>query len=131
MLTEAMVQREIDTGLSAVCAWCLHYWEARGRAKGTPFACGAGGCGGPSQGRAFPRYNGPRPNKASYCFICGRDADMAVEFHAPDAGGMVGCCAAHERMLKMVLANRRAQLVVKERLVPVIGAASDPDAGVS
>jgi hypothetical protein len=128
MLTEAQVQREIDTGLSAVCAWCLHYWEAKGRAHGAPFACGAGGCGGPSQGRAFPRYSGPRPHKASYCFICGRDADMAVEFHQPEAGGMVGCCKAHERMLKMVLANRRAQLVVREQLVPVIAAMPEGDA---
>lgn len=120
MLTEAMVQKEIDTGLSAVCAWCTRYWEARGRAHGTAFACGVGGCGGPGQGRAFPKYAGPRPNKASYCFICGREADMAVEFHGQQ-GGMVGCCAKHERMLRMVLANRPGTpMRVNERLVPAI-----------
>ncbi len=128
MLTEPQVRREIETGLSAVCAWCLRYWEAKDRARGTPFSCGVGGCGGPSQGRAFPKYAGPRANKAAYCMFCGRTADMAVEFHQEGAGGMVGCCADHERLLKMVLANRKAQLVVRERLVPVIGATTEGDA---
>ena len=121
MLDSAAVQKEIDTGLSAVCSWCTHYWDARAR-DGKAVRCSIAGCGGPGKGMAFPRYSGPRSNLASYCFVCGAEAQMAVEFHG-SGGGMVGCCNEHEPLLRRILANQKP-LVVRERLVPVLSPAS-------
>jgi len=128
MLTEVEVQREIEAGLSAVCAWCTHYWAAKAQMPLGMCGCGRVDCGGPIAGRAFPQYSGPRANKAAYCFVCGGEAQMAVEFHQEGAGGMVGCCADHERVLKGLLADRRKKIVVRERLVPVIGVKAEGDA---
>jgi hypothetical protein len=120
MLNEFKVQREIkDTGLSAVCAWCERYWEAKARTEGRAFQCGVQGCCGPGKGGAFAQYKGPRPNKASYCFICSAEADMAVEIHGA-AGGMIGCCKSHESALKLMLSRTGKPVVVNERLVPVM-----------
>lgn len=110
MLTEAQVQREIETGLSAVCAWCLHYWEAKGRAKGTPFACGVGGCGGPSQGRAFPRYTGPRPNKAAHCFICLEEHE---KIWTADGYKQIGDVVVGDQILQ--LNGRMSEVAEKDR----------------
>lgn len=128
MLNEFQVRREIeDTGLSAVCAWCERYWEAKARAEGHAFGCGVGGCGGPGVGGAFHLYKGPRPNKASYCYVCGAEADLAVEFHGA-AGGLVGCCKAHEQTLRIMLSRTGKPVVVNERLVPVIQTKAEGDA---
>jgi len=115
-LTEALAQREIETGLSAVCAWCTHYWEAREQAAGRPCACAVADCGGPAAGRAFPRYRGPRPHLATYCFICGQPAVFGVTFHGA-SGGSLGCCRKHEPQLRQILARRGMRVVVNERLV--------------
>lgn len=118
MLSEKIIQREISNGLSAVCAWCEHHWATL-REGATP-GCQQADCGGPLKGLAFPRYKGPRPHLATYCFICGKDADMGVEFAAR---GSVGCCQAHEHTLRQMISQRRdgRAVVVNERLVPVVG----------
>lgn len=116
MLSETMVKKQIDGGVSAVCAWCEHYW-VRLRDGGTP-GCQQPDCGGPLSGKAFPRYKGPRPHLASYCFVCGTEADMAVEF---TGRGSVGCCTGHESLLRKMIARDGQSVVVKERLVPVVG----------
>ncbi len=124
MLNEFKVKREIkETGLSAVCAWCERYWEAKSRTNGVAFQCGVKGCGGPGMGKAFPMYKGPRMNKAAYCFVCGEPSDMAVEFH--DGGGMVGCCNKHEKALKLMLSRTGKPVVTNERLVPVVQPAAE------
>jgi hypothetical protein len=115
MLSEMIIKREIANGMSAVCAWCEHHWSAlkEGRTPG----CQQHDCGGPLKGLAFPRYKGPRPHLASYCFICGTDADMAVEF---TGRGSVGCCKGHESSLRKMIARDGQAVVVNERLVPVV-----------
>lgn len=116
MLNAEQVKREIETGLSAVCAWCNRYWEAKDRMGGAAFQCGVHGCGGPSVGMAFPKYTGPRPNKATYCFVCGGDPAGAVEFHR--TGGMLGFCMKHEALMRRILARVVGdKLVVGERIV--------------
>jgi hypothetical protein len=120
MLNEKLIQREIDHGLSAVCAWCEHHWATL-REGATP-GCQQVGCGGPGTGRAFPRYRGPRPILATYCYICGQDADLAVEMGGQ---GAVGCCADHEALMRRMLSRDGRPVVVREHLVQVVRPASE------
>jgi hypothetical protein len=120
MLNEKIIKLEIENGLSAVCAWCEHHWATL-REGATP-GCQQKDCGGPIKGRAFPFYKGPRPNLASYCFICGQDADLSVEF---SGRGHVGCCAIHEVQLRKMLSRSGHPVVVRERIVPVVAAPMD------
>lgn len=121
MLSEVVIQREIDNGMSAVCAWCEHHWATL-KDGATP-GCQQADCGGPMRGKAFPRYKGPRPNLASYCFICGQESDLSVEF---SGGGHIGCCAPHEVQLRRMLSRSGKPVVVRERIVPVVQAAPIP-----
>lgn len=122
MLTAEMAQREIDAGLAAVCAWCEHHWNVK-QGQLRP-GCQQAECGGPMVGRAFPLYRGPRPDKAAYCYVCGRESDMAVGF---GSGGVIGCCENHEGMLRQMLARSSRKLVVRERVVPVLGGVDAPE----
>ena len=119
MLTAEMAKREMETGLSAVCAWCEHWHSGKffdGRA-----GCLRSGCGGPGgrPPRAFPQYKGPLQGQlASICFICGKDADASVEFHG--GKGMIGVCDAHTVILKkLLLMHGGRSPVVSERWVAV------------
>lgn len=130
MLNEFKVKREIkETGLSAVCAWCERYWEAKSRTNGVAFQCGVQGCGGPGMGMAFPMYKGPRMNKVAYCFVCGEPSEMAVEFRGVTGkggnGSMLGCCKKHEKALKLMLSRTGKPVVTNERLVPVVQPAAE------
>jgi hypothetical protein len=115
MLSEKLIQREIDSGLSAVCAWCEHHWATL--RDGTTPGCQQTDCGGPLKGRAFPRYKGPRADLASYCFICGKDADMAVQI---DGKGFIGCCDSHKTLMMETFKRKGGAVVVKERVVPLV-----------
>jgi hypothetical protein len=120
MLSEKLIQREIDHGLSAVCAWCEHHWVTL-REGATP-GCQQTECGGPMKDRAFPLYKGPRPHLASYCYICGVEADMAVGIGGK---GTVGCCDAHQSLMRRMLSRSGDPIVVKEHLVQVVRPASE------
>lgn len=114
MITREQAELEMQTGLSAICAWCEHWHEAKAkRAKGEPVAC-AKDCGGPSSLRAFPLYKGPyKNNLASICFVCGEDAEAAVEI----GGGFLGVCGKHIQKVRDIMEQRKVTVV--ERTVPI------------
>jgi hypothetical protein len=121
MITAEMANVEIEIGLSAVCAWCEHWHNAKER--GDIASCGMR-CGGPVSGMGFPRYKGPvEMVLASFCFICGKSASAAVEIF----GNTIGVCdrmgpgneTCKDKMIAML--NRRGNISVKEHLVPIIG----------
>jgi len=121
MIDEKMSKREIDRGLTAICAWCEHLHNAR---RGKVWTCGRSDCGGPLVGRAFPDYKGPMEGRlSSFCFLCGESADAAVEIN----GGMLGVCNRKgpegETCLDkfMRLLRREDNVIVKEQFVPVVG----------
>ncbi len=83
------VRLAIESGTSAVCATCDHYWDAIDRAAPS---CGQQ-CGGPMSGMAFDKYKGPVTDLSRFCFVC-----MAPPSHAVRAKGNVrvlGCCRQH------------------------------------
>ena len=127
MLTAEKVKKAIDGGMSAVCAWCEHYWNAQdaGAVKGF---CNKPDCGGPLLMRAFPKYQGPMSTHLTrICYICGGDAEAAVEIHDQ---GMIGVCKQKGRgtadpcieILKQQL-NRPGMrpAAVVEKTIPLFG----------
>lgn len=123
MITAEMVKVEIKLGLSAVCAWCEHFHEAKMRGK--VMSCGRRECGGPAQGRAFPSYKGPMKERLStMCFICGKDASAGIWI----GDGIIGVCQrrgpggkTHLDMFKEMMEKPGKRLVVNEIVVPVVG----------
>jgi hypothetical protein len=120
MITEHMAKIEIDTGLSAVCAWCEHWHNGKGR-RGMA-SCDVAGCGGPSVMRSFPMYTGPRYSDLhSFCFICGKEAEACVEMN----GRMLGVCnrmgpeneTCMDKLRNML---KRRRVIAKETVVPVV-----------
>lgn len=122
MITAEMAERLIDTGLNAVCAWCEHYHDALDRPGGGMVSCGKD-CGGPAMGRAFPRYKGPMEGYLyAFCLICGKSSDATLDI----GGRSLGICnrqcsdgATCMEKIKGVLARKK--VVVKERVVPIVG----------
>jgi len=121
MITAQKVMAELATGLSAVCAWCEHWHNAKDR--GVEAMCGQLQCGGPSVGKGFPSYKGIMENRLnSFCFICNNDAEAGVEID----GRMIGVCNTMGPngetcmdKLKKILA--RQKIIARENVVPVIG----------
>lgn len=120
MITRKKVMEELSTGLSAVCAWCEHWHNAKDR--GEEVACGRLNCGGPSVGKGFPAYKGIMEHGLhKFCFICNKEADAAIEI----GGRMIGVCgnmgpSGETCMDKFKKIMERQSVVVKENVVPVI-----------
>ena len=120
-ITKDMAEIEIRQGLSAVCAWCEHWHNAKMR--GSTNGCLVQDCGGLAVGRAFPEYKGVyKGNLHKICFICGRSADAVIDI----GGCAIGVCnrmgAENETCLdkarKILL---RQHVVAKEIVVPLVG----------
>jgi len=128
MLEFDQVDRAIKMhGMSAVCAWCLKYWNARGHddANSSSWQCQATKpCGGPMQGMAFPEYEGPMKGKlASFCYICGGPPDAAVDIGGK---GMLGVCNKKRRsgetcmdLLRDQLNNPGVKRTFEKQVVPL------------
>ena len=115
MVTKEMADREISTGLSAVCSWCEH-WHNNKERNGEA-ACGQD-CGGPQKGIVFPEYKGPwKGNLARICFICGEEPGAMAEINGR---GMLGVCSKHIGHMKKILERPNGKPpIVKERWNPV------------
>lgn len=122
MITSDMAQKEIETGLAAVCAWCEHYHS--GRRNGV-ISCNKIECGGPRVGRSYPEYKGVMKDRmASFCFICGKDAEAGVLLE----GRLIGVCknmgpghkTCYDRFEEMLRRPDR-DVVVNEVVVPAVG----------
>jgi len=128
MLDPVKIKWAIKSGLSAVCANCIHYWRAQQHVpesrpvegfKPIEAHCPFTDCCGPSFGKAFPRYDGPYKGKlATICYICGAEADAAIEMHGR---GFIGVCDRHIEQFKSHLRKPNAPPpTVNERIVPVV-----------
>ena len=124
MITAEMAEGAIKRGMSAACAWCERYWEARA-AGATDGSCGAIACGGPIRDMTFPMYRGPMI-LTKMCYLCGAQAEAAIEIRGQ---GSVGVCKGRGRgtaktcyELAMEQLRRRPGPipVVKEFSVPIL-----------
>lgn len=115
MVTKEMAEREMSTGLSAVCAWCEHWHNNKDRNH--EVVCGQS-CGGPKRGMAFPKYKGPwEGSLVRLCFVCGDEPDAMAEIKGQ---GMVGVCSFHVGHMKKILASPNGKSpIVRERWNPV------------
>lgn len=103
MIDAVKVDRMIENGLSAVCAWCENFWRVFDQHRGEEAHCGMD-CGGPASHMAFPKYRGPMEGRMlSFCFICGKDADAGVDIKGR---GAIGVCEKHVPQLKRMLNSR-------------------------
>jgi len=120
MITREMAEKEMMTGLSAVCSYCEHWYDAKDRGDIT--SCGKR-CGGPASMMGFPEYKGHMKDKLNtFCFICGKEADAAVEIK----GRMIGVCnnvntdgKTCMEKLRQIL-DRVKNVVVRERVVTIL-----------
>ena len=122
------IQWAIKSGLSAVCAHCVHYWRKQDQVpEARPFehfkpsesSCMVDSCGGPLLNRAFPMYDGPLREKiSSICFICGEEPSAMVEMLGR---GYLGVCGKHIEQFKKMLGKPGVQPpAVRERVVQVV-----------
>jgi hypothetical protein len=114
VITREDAEREMQTGLCAVCAWCEHWHDAKAKRNPTQqVACGKD-CGGPSSLRAFPLYKGPYSgNLGKICFVCGEDAEASVQIE----DGFLGVCGKHIQTVRDIMEQRKVTVV--ERTVPI------------
>lgn len=93
-------------GLSAVCATCKKYWEARD--KGVPGdACMTRiKCGSPISGDTFSDYDGPLKGALHlWCFVCAKRADFGIQLNSRAA--VIGACKDHIRYVETLRAVGR------------------------
>jgi hypothetical protein len=116
MMDLLMIERLVDGGLSAVCAWCEHFWRVFEQNLGREAHCGKD-CGGPASHRAFPEYKGPMKGRfLEFCFICGKEASSGADINGK---GCVGICEEHVSKFKQMLNSKKGSPppIVKEREV--------------
>lgn len=116
MISREIAIQAIEGGLAAICAWCEHYHTQASQHVNEKFRCGKR-CGGPGADTpmAFPLYKGPMAGRlTAMCFVCGGDADAAVDV---GGDGMVGVCEQHISLLRKMLARFGKKVNVKERKV--------------
>lgn len=122
MIDGKLAQKEISTGLAAVCAWCEHYHNGK---RNGMVGCGKEDeCGGPLARRMFPLYKGPMENMlSSFCYICGGEPSGGIMIGSKVLGicdkmGPNGQTCMDK--FKLILDGQR-NVVVKEHVVPMVG----------
>lgn len=93
-LDPTKVALAVESGLSAICALCEHFWNANDKGADD---CGQQ-CGGPISGGTFDRYTGPVTDFSKICFRCGGPATHAVR--AANSVRVLGCCREHVELVQ-------------------------------
>lgn len=88
----------IKSGLSAVCATCSNYWEARDKGIPGDKCLAVNGCGSPIAGDVFHEYRGPMTHFDKFCFVCAADATHAIRVRGNTR--LIGCCSEHVDLVK-------------------------------
>ena len=93
------VVRVMSEGLSAVCASCKLFWEARDQEL-PGFTCLAKDkCGSPIVGDDFHEYDGYLKHTLyNFCFVCGNKSDFGIRI--PLKKSTIGVCRGHLTLLK-------------------------------
>jgi len=97
------VAQAIQSGLSAVCATCLRYWEGRDKGLPEPQCTAKSDCGSPLVGDDFSEYAGPLPDFSTWCFVCAGEARYGVSL--PGRKRVVGVCSKHADLLSALRAT--------------------------
>lgn len=87
-----------QSGLSAVCATCTRYWEARDRLLPEPQCLSTTRCGSPLAGGSFHDYLGPLTDLTKLCFVCAGPPKYGVR--TTKTSKLVGVCRKHVRLLR-------------------------------
>jgi len=109
----AAIERAVRGGLSAVCATCLSYWEARDRGLPEPRCLAEDDCASPFGGDTFHEYQGPITDFGCFCFVCGVDPSFLVRVvpcsprRLPVPDRKVGVCAKHATWLAQFMPQDR------------------------
>ncbi len=93
----------VSKGLSAICASCTKYWDARDRGVPGDQCLAVKGCGSPLAGDCFHEYAGPLSDLSKLCFVCG-----GVPKYGLRVGRLVrviGVCEKHVKMVHGVRAE--------------------------
>lgn len=78
-------------GLSAVCATCTKYWEAKDKGLS---GCNQPECRGPIGGGVFKDYDGPLKDAlARICFVCGSPSKYGIKVSGFQR--IIGACKDH------------------------------------
>lgn len=117
-MNEMIVKYLMGMGYPIVCATCEHMWDALRTHRESGGCYQTEPCGSVFSGRDFPLYRGPIQNFTQWCFVCGEEADYAVQ-----SSGMkraLGMCRFHIKMLKDVLPKQDTiQIVSPQGIVSV------------
>lgn len=99
-------------GLSAVCATCQKYWEARDRGIPGDACTTKIKCGSPISGDAFSDYDGPLKGALHlWCFVCTKKADFGIQ--VTGRATVVGACKEHIRYVENLRAVGRPEPLVE------------------
>lgn len=97
-LDPVKVATAVAGGLSAVCATCERYWEARDKGIPGDTCLATDGCGSPIAGDVFHEYRGPMTQFDRFCFACGNQATHAVRVDLYVR--VVGVCTEHVKLVQ-------------------------------
>ena len=94
-ITVAMMEAASASGLSAVCASCERYWEARERGVPGDRCAATRPCGSPLAGDYFNDYRGILTSDAfkRFCFVCANPAHHILR--NPAWYRDIGVCSEH------------------------------------
>jgi len=91
------------SGLSAVCATCQKYWEARDRGIPGDACTTKMKCGSPIAGDAFTDYDGPLKGALHlWCFVCAQKSDFGIRVTGRVT--TIGACKEHIRYVERLRA---------------------------
>ena len=108
LLDSSKVSLAMATGLSAVCATCEKYWEARDKEVPDNRCMATSGCGSPLAGDDFHEYSGPLKGALhKQCFVCGGPPAVVVQVGRSIKD--IGICRDHVVMFEKVEAVQRPQ----------------------
>jgi hypothetical protein len=103
-------------GLSAVCATCTKYWEARDRDLPGHQCLSTERCGSPLAGDCFHEYEGPISDLSKLCFVCGEPSKYGLR--VGQLIRTIGACAEHVQMVHKVQAKGRELVPLKVNGAP-------------
>lgn len=117
------VSAAMRNGLSAVCATCDKYWNARDQKVPDGRCLSTDGCGSPIAGDDFHEYSGPLGSLEKICFVCGGTPKGVVR--ARGKLRLVGICEGHIPMLRELRPKNAYK--IPEGLPSVFGASGAID----
>jgi hypothetical protein len=96
-LNPDLAEAAVRSGLSAVCATCVRYWEGRDRGLPEPRCTAKTKCGSPLAGDDFHEYSGPIVEFDRQCFVCAGQSRYGITVRGRSR--VIGVCLTHAKLL--------------------------------